>query len=125
MSKEKMRKAIESHRQGKKQFQPGPKHDKQFKRPGRSAAARDARHKTRGRLPIGFQIFILPWDGKAWTITGAITGKLGEDKPAWSKTIVADGLFRALEELDMAFWEWKVTLSEEEQKKFVFPPIRV
>ncbi len=79
----------------------------------RSAAARDARAKQRGRMPVGTTDGA-EWDGKTWA---------GFIKVYWSNGNVmhqilhsADGRFRLAEELDIAFWEWYAKTADDKQK---------
>lgn len=69
----------------------------------RSAKARDARLKMRGRLPAG-AFLVQSWNGEAWVVRMTIytntPGKL------YSKSLSGDKVFDLIENLDVAYWEW-------------------
>ncbi len=94
-------------------------------KPKRSARARDARAKARGRLPSHTQV-IAWWDGNRWVgsillFTEATAEKQAEQVRVFKHT--SDGLFRLMEELDVMFWEWFTAPGDEEIKALlVFNP---
>lgn len=87
----------------------------------RSSMARDARAKKRGRLPECTRI-------EASFAAGTWLGKVFvHDKNANCIMYfehAADGLFRLMEELDVRFWQWFISLGEESdiKKSLVFAP---
>lgn len=80
----------------------------------RSAAARDARSKERGRVPL-YTTWSLEWMGdrvegqmQLWDATGELVTSFSHK---------AEGVFRLLEELDIRFWNWFVKDATDDQKK--------
>lgn len=73
----------------------------------RTAKARDARMKTRGRLPDRTMLRCA-WDGVRWVGTIELYGSKwrATGGPSHVINLLSDGLFRLMEELDVAFWEW-------------------
>lgn len=86
-------------------------------KPGeRSAEARDARAKARGRLPAGTVIHGA-WVGATWIMTMSIrAGVLHPCLKSFTHSAPDGGLFRTLEELDIRFWEWFASDADKEIK---------
>lgn len=88
----------------------------------RSAAARDARAKARGRLPVGSWATVV-WNGADWiavlNVVCAVETLAGRTE-AVAKSLTHSapdgGLFRTLEELDIKFWEWFASDADKEVK---------
>lgn len=111
--REEMKKAIESARlatAGKPfKYQQGVKPPKSQ----RSAAARDARSKTRGRLPLDAYFTSLDQferDGKRWWGTTLIVPN-GDGSKEFKHE--ANGLWQLLEEIDVMYWEWVAAKTSE------------
>lgn len=134
--KDEIRRAIEAGRNSTpaklpgKKFQPGKTQPKVAaaatpKKPNpRSAEARDARAKSRGRLPINaFGNWF--WDGKSFSGELKIQTLFDAAEPRMIKLFshTADGQFRLMEELDIMFWEWYAKKATVEDKaQLVFAP---
>lgn len=86
----------------------------------RSAKARDARAKARGRLPNA-TVVTFQWGGAAWNGDMRLFGRFGQSVGHFMHA--SDGLFRCAEELDVMFWEWFTTAATEGEKRLlVFAP---
>ncbi len=72
-------------------------------KPKRSAAARDARAKARGRLPVRTAVGA-EWTGEKWA--GWMKVYWGNGNVMHHIVHEADGLFRLLEEMDVRMWDW-------------------
>lgn len=82
----------------------------------RSAAARDARAKVRGRLPVN-SAYSAAWTGAAWSgLLVLRAGLLGRHVKTFQHSAEDGGLFRTLEELDIKFWEWFAAPGDEAVK---------
>lgn len=88
----------------------------------RSAEARDARAKTRGRLPVGSWA-TATWSGVAWLAVlnvvctvETIAGRTEVVAKSFTHSAPDGGLFRTLEELDIQFWEWFASDADKEVK---------
>ena len=90
-----------------------PKIDGDGFRKNRSAKARDERHRKRGRLPDGSH-FRQTWNGMSWQCELWIVGTHGTGVKGFNYS--SDGLFRALERLDVMFWEWYSTEAPDDVK---------
>lgn len=80
----------------------------------RTAEARDARAKARGRLPCGWGVEA-HWNGKEWVGQARVQYETGSLAPmvAWEFTHKSDGLFRLMEEIDVEFWQWAASHPED------------
>lgn len=85
----------------------------------RSAAARDARAKARGRLPVT-TTFTTVYLGR-----GQHEGAMRVPYMGVAKEFIrrSDGLFRLIEELDIEFWNWFATLDADEKASMEFDTI--
>jgi hypothetical protein len=107
--REDMKKAVEAGRASK--GKPPPKPAKvaaaatpAAKKPNpRSAAARDARAKARGRLPVN-TVVAGEWRGDQYYGTFTLYCPRATRLKVFSH--YADGLFRLMEEMDVMFWDW-------------------
>lgn len=71
----------------------------------RTAAARDARMPTRGRLPVRTMFQHVKFLGDRWT--GEMKVPIDNEEQEWKTfTGEAPGVFQLLEELDVMYWEW-------------------
>lgn len=97
-----------------------PKKPKKEKDNPRSYKARDARSKTRGRLPVNATVTAV-WMGSEWR--GGLDIYKENDELIKRIRHQAEGLFRLMEELDIMFWEWFAKeASAEEKARLVFAP---
>ena len=69
----------------------------------RSWKSRDARGKTRGRLPDN-TLMSGRWSGTEWVGSMEVYTKDGDT--LYTLEHQADGLFRLMEEMDIKFWNW-------------------
>jgi hypothetical protein len=92
-----------------------PKKERSFNH--RTAKARDARAKARGRLPVKTNLRAA-FNGVEWFGELFVDGDAG----LWVKTFAhkADGLFRLMEELDIMFWDWFTRAPKEEKERLTF-----
>lgn len=113
-NRDRMKKAIEERAKKKPGAKPVAKPDPKAvveaastqKRPNwRSARARDARAKERGRLPHGTRIETT-YLGRG-VVSGVMTvPALDSGETMFSVSLSGDGHFELSERLDVAFWEW-------------------
>ncbi len=97
----------------KKKVEPLPvaaaktKKERKPRKDGRSPKARDARMKTRGRLPAGSEFKDVKWDGDQWRGRLVVPLPLSSGPPEVGSDFRgrADGLFALLESLDVMYWE--------------------
>lgn len=109
--RELMAKALEDQKKKKNPPKPPPAPVKAFKvgekppKKQRSKESREARAKTRGRLPAAAQFVTImredgKWDGWLWIPIGPKKSDVMEFHH------IAPGVFQLLEDLDIMYWEW-------------------
>lgn len=109
--RELMAKALEDQKKKKNPPKPPPAPVKVFKvgekppKKQRSKESREARAKTRGRLPERSMFQHVKFGGDRWY--GQLMVPLDEKQEQW-KTFTHDapGVFQLLEELDIMYWSW-------------------
>lgn len=109
-NRELMAKALEEQKKKKNPPKPPPTPVKAFKvgekppKKQRSKESREARAKTRGRLPAGCR-FELEWNHEKQNWKGRLSFTEGDGLYTRNIFHEAPGVFQLLEELDIIFWE--------------------
>lgn len=89
-------------------------------RPGRTAKARGGRAAARGRLPIG-AVISQNWDGESWACVLSVPAwGVSDGSAVWSRRQSGTNLWQCLEDLDVAFWNWFATASDQETRRLAF-----
>lgn len=133
-NRERMKAALSGHKAAKPSGKPpaaAAKKPEVPKKPNpRSAAARDARAKARGRLPqesyYESKYLNGQYVGRLVLHTVVLGGDPGSNPlvPVKEFRHSADGLFRFMEELDVMFWNWFAADGDGEIKRLLtFDPV--